>query len=131
MLLDTERNALQSYADGADLLNLLDSAKWHKDKQLRDVLQAPMKRLCAHYLVNEIYRNRALDPVANFHLTNGALIERINWLGDVSRKGLGESYGLMVNYLYNLDEIEKNHENYRESKQISASKQVRTLADKR
>jgi len=131
LLLDTERNALQSYADGADLLNLLDSAKWHRDKQLRDVLQAPMKRLCAHYLVNEIYRNRALDPVANFHLTNGALIERINWLGDVSRKGLGESYGLMVNYLYNLDEIEKNHENYRDSKQITASKQVRTLADKR
>jgi malonyl-CoA decarboxylase len=133
-LLDAERNALQSYADGddgTDLLTLLESAKWHKDKLLCDVLQAPVKRLCARYLVNEIYRNRALDPVANFHLANGALIERINWLGDMSRKGLGESYGLMVNYLYNLDEIEKNHENYRESKQIAASKPVRALVDKR
>ena len=137
LLLDAERNALQSYAggdgdaDGTDLLTLLESTKWYKDKLICDVLQAPMQRLCAHYLVNEIYRNRALDPVANFHLTNGALIERINWLGDVSRKGLGDSYGLMVNYLYNLDEIEKNHENYRESKHITASKQVRALADKR
>ncbi len=131
LLLEAEQKMLQDHSAGADLLSSLKTTRWHKDEALRNVLETPMTRLCAHYLVNEIHRKRALDPVANFHLTNGALIERINWLGDMSRKGLGDSYGLMVNYLYKLDEIEKNHENYRESQKIATSKQVRALADKR
>ena len=50
--------------------------------------------------------------MARFHLGNGARLERINWLGDVSPKALRESAGIMVNYLYRLDDIEKNHEAY-------------------
>jgi malonyl-CoA decarboxylase len=53
-----------------------------------------------------------LDPVARFHLGNGARLERINWLADTSAKGLRQSLGMMVNYVYALDDVEKNHESY-------------------
>jgi malonyl-CoA decarboxylase len=65
--------------------------------------------------------------VARFHLGNGARLERINWLGDRSRKGLRESAGIMVNYLYDLDEIEENHEAYANQREIVASAAVRKL----
>ena len=55
---------------------------------------------------------RSLDPVARFHLGNGARLERINWLADVSPKGLRQSLGLMVNYVYALEDVERNHESY-------------------
>ena len=58
-------------------------------------------------------QRRALDPVARFHLGNGARLEQLNVLADLSEKGLAQSHGLMVNYLYDVDEIEKNHEAYR------------------
>ena len=55
---------------------------------------------------------RALDPVAHFHLSNGARVERLNWHADLSAKGLQQSCGMMVNYLYRLADIEDNHEAY-------------------
>ena len=67
------------------------------------------------------------DPVARFHLNNGARLERINWLADTSRKGLRESLGLMVNYLYEPKAIEGNHEKFVQG-EIVASRQVRSLA---
>jgi malonyl-CoA decarboxylase len=65
--------------------------------------------------------------VAHFHLTNGARIERINWLGDLSPKGLQQSAGLMVNYLYRLADIEENHEIYSGDGRVSASSATRSL----
>ena len=65
--------------------------------------------------------------MARFHLGNGARLERINWLGDSSRKGIAQSHGLMVNYLYELDDIEKNHEAYAEHRSVVASSAVRRL----
>jgi len=65
--------------------------------------------------------------VARFHLGNGARLERINWLGDVSPKGLRESAGIMVNYLYRLEDIEKNHEAYANQGEIAASQTVKRL----
>jgi malonyl-CoA decarboxylase len=50
--------------------------------------------------------------VAKFHLGNGARLYRLNWAADLSKKGLRESAGLMVNYLYDLDEVEANHEKF-------------------
>jgi malonyl-CoA decarboxylase len=64
---------------------------------------------------------RPLDPVARFHLGNGARLERLNPGGDLSPKGLRQSRGLMVNYLYDLDAIERNHEAYAESGAVAAS----------
>jgi malonyl-CoA decarboxylase len=79
---------------------------WHLDEALVKELREPLNRLCARYLILEKgRRGRALDAVAHFHLSNGARVERLNWLGDASPKGLQQSAGLMVNYLYKLADI--------------------------
>ncbi len=70
-------------------------------------------------------RGRPLDPVARFHLGNGARLEQLDMLGDPTAKGLAQSHGLMVNYLYDINQIEKNHEAYAESGRIVASNAVR------
>ena len=66
--------------------------------------------------------------MAHFHLSNGARVERLNWLADVSVKGLQQSAGIMVNYLYRLGEIEANHEAYRGEGRVAASSALRNLA---
>src|SRR5690606_18209528 len=102
--------AIQGVASKGALKQLLDT-EWHKNEAVAAALQGPLMRLCAHYLLEAKRENgAALDPVANFHLSNGARIERLNWLGDTSEKGLRQSAGIMVNYLYRLSDIEENHE---------------------
>ena len=64
------------------------------------------------------------DPVSRFHVGNGAILEKINFLGNESEKGLNESLGLMVNYLYDINNVEKNHEKFVIDKQINASKNL-------
>ena len=84
--------------------------------------------LAAHYFLRaKSADGLPVDPVARFHLGNGARLERLNWLGDVSEKGLRESHGLMVNYLYDLDQIEANHEAYENEGTVAAAKSVRAL----
>ncbi len=78
----------------------------------------------AYFLRAKNERGRPLDPVARFHLGNGARLERMNFLGDVSGKGMRQSYGLMVNYLYDLSAIEKNHETYANLGTVAASSAV-------
>ena len=63
--------------------------------------------------------------MARFHLGNGARLERLNWLAVLTDKGLSQSYGLMVNYLYDLENIETNHEAYAEGRRVTASSAVR------
>jgi malonyl-CoA decarboxylase len=92
-----------------------------------EALRAPLLRIGAHYLLNEKREGRAADPVAHFHLTNGARVERLNFLADRSLKGLRQSAGLMVNYLYKLDEIDANHEAYSGDGVIAASAPMRGL----
>lgn len=91
----------------ADLAPALAEAEWWKDPARAEALRAPLLRLCAEYLTSPGDR---MDPVARFHLGNGARLERINWLGNTAPRGIQESYGLMVNYLYDREEIERNHE---------------------
>lgn len=84
--------------------------------------------LVAHYLLN-VKRPDGLpaDPVARFHLGNGASLDRILWKADLSMRGLQQSCGIMVNYLYDLDKIESNHESYIDRGRIPASRHVRSL----
>jgi malonyl-CoA decarboxylase len=125
----------QALIEAARLLNVAADAEavfnapqWWQDQQVAETLKEPLLSLCAHYLHEPREKDRApLDPVARFHLGNGARIERINWLGDTSAKGMQESCGLMVNYLYQLKEIEKNIETYATSKEIAAASRVRNL----
>ena len=94
-----------------------------------DQIQRAMLPLGAHYLLNVRRGNgRPVDPVARFHLGNGAQVERLNFLGDRSPKGMHQSYGLMVNYRYRLGEIEKNHEAYAENGHIAAMPALRKMA---
>jgi malonyl-CoA decarboxylase len=90
-------------------------------------LQEPLMRLATHYLLAEKRDREPLDPVARFHLRNGARLERMNWLGDRSQRGLGESFGIMANYLYDPRSIEKNHETYVDDHQVVAAARVTRL----
>ena len=102
---------------------------WWRDEEVARQLGEPLLELCARYLYQRRGDEAPLDPVERFHLGNGARIERINWLGDTSENGMRQSCGLMVNYLYKLDEIEKNHERYAAEKRIAAAKKVRALLE--
>ena len=77
------------------------------------------------YLTLEKRRGNAIDPVAHFHLQNGASIWRVNWLGDTSPKGLERSFGLMVNYRYHLPDMSRNSDMYRINGDVAFSDLVR------
>ncbi|MBM3580579.1 MAG: malonyl-CoA decarboxylase [Alphaproteobacteria bacterium] len=110
----------------AALANALRGKDWVSDPARVEALREPLLRLCARYLAREkAGAKRALDPVAHFHLTNGARLERINWLADTSAKGLAQSAGIMVNYLYRLGDIEDNHEAYSDRGEVRVSASVR------
>jgi malonyl-CoA decarboxylase len=85
---------------------------WWSEPAFTSVLQPLLTRLCAAYLTEARDGKGTSDPVARFHLGNGARLERINWLGNTAGKGLAESFGIMVNYLYDPDLIEINHETF-------------------
>jgi malonyl-CoA decarboxylase len=131
LLLPAEEAALEALGaglGGRDLRDLLGRPDWHADPQLAAALHDPLLRLCAQYLLNErAPSGRALDPVAHFHLSNGARVERLNWLADTSAKGLAQSSGIMINYLYRLSDIEANHEAYRGEGRVAASAAIRSL----
>jgi malonyl-CoA decarboxylase len=76
-------------------------------------------------LIEEKKKGKPLDPVASFHLFNGARLERMNWMGDISAKGLKQSAGIMVNYHYRLSKIDENHEELATNGKVVASRQVR------
>src|ERR1700746_2146535 len=110
------------------LLEHLDKPEWLENAELADELHPIVEHLAAYYFLKaRTPKGRLIDSVARFHLGNGARLERINWLGDVSPKGLRESAGIMVNYLYRLEDIEKNHEAYANQGTVAASSAVRKL----
>jgi len=112
----------------ADILETLELPDWQTRPDLADRVKRPLMRLCALYLVQPDAKGRTRDPVARFHLGNGARVERIDWLGDTSPKGMAQSAGLMVNYLYDLTEIEENHERFAEGTVVAGSP-VRALLE--
>ena len=141
LLSDNEQAALLNAAgpaDGADgvqlvdgraaLATVLDRRGWQRDPAAVRVLEPILVRLGARYLLAESRGKRARDPVAHFHLSNGARVERISLLADTSEKGVRESASLMVNYLYDLAKIEDNHEAYAGEAKRTASTAVRRLA---
>jgi malonyl-CoA decarboxylase len=115
------------------VLETLDDPDWYKDGARADFMRPVFLAAAAYYFLKAKNGNGApVDPVARFHLGNGARLEKMNYLGDKSGNGLRQSHGLMVNYLYAPDEIEKNHEAYAEKGVVAAStairRMVRTLA---
>lgn len=110
-------------------LALLESPDWAQDPEKAEAAKAALAPLAAQYLLNAKDKaKRPLDPVSRFHLGNGARLERLNLLGDLSPNGLKQAHGLMVNYLYDLPQIEKNHEAFAERGEIAASPDIRKPA---
>ena len=111
-----------------EALAILDEPGWHLDPTKTEAVRAELLAVAASYFLRaKTPAGRPVDPVARFHLGNGARLEALDVLGDVSPKGLAQSHGLMVNYCYDLDEIERNHENHAEKGEVAASAPVRKL----
>ncbi len=108
-LLSTELPQLDTFATLSPIPGF---SRWLADARpdIDTSNQTAMEDACAHYLCVERSRGRPLDPVARFHLHNGARVERLNWMGDTSAKGMGESHGMLVNYRYSGQDLEANHE---------------------
>jgi malonyl-CoA decarboxylase len=117
-----------AYAKLADSIARLEEPSWLEDKQLCAELQRDLIPLCAYYLVRAKQGKEPRDPVARFHLRNGARLERINWLGDTSAIGMQRSAGIMANYVYKLGDVERNHESYIKDFKVNASREVEMLA---
>lgn len=110
---------------------LLETPDWVRDETIVTSMKERLMPLAAHYFLEaKTTRGEPVDPVARFHLRNGARLERINWLGDVSPKGLKQAAGFMVNYLYERADIERNHEAFAISGTIAASPAVRQLLER-
>jgi malonyl-CoA decarboxylase len=122
-----EREAVFVASD-AEALARLTEPNWSQRKAASEQVKAALMPAAAHYFLRaKAADGMPVDPVARFHLGNGARLERINWHGDVSPKGLREGHGLMVNYRYDLGEIETNHEAFENAGIVAAAKAVRTL----
>ena len=105
----------------------LERADLASDTRLTEALREPLQMLCARYLLKEKSGTRPLDPIANFHLANGARVNRIFWRADTSARGILQSYGMMVSYRYDLNEVDKNHERFLRNGQIAAAPRVLRL----
>lgn len=131
-LTNAERKALSALVDGESdgerLKSALGRPNWYQDEQLAGALKMPVSRMAAQYLHGERRPDgKAKDPVAHFHLSNGARMERLNWLGDTSKKGLAQAHGMMINYLYRVSDIEGNSDAYSSSGKIAVSSSVKPL----
>ena len=98
-----------------------------EEKERARKIEQSLLHLCACYLLEEKRGLQAFDRVAHFHLKNGAQIRQINWAADLTDNGIMQSAGMMVNYLYDLSHIEKNHEAYSSHGEVAAMAPVRKL----
>jgi malonyl-CoA decarboxylase len=116
--------------DGDDaLLSEVAHDGWWQNPEDAERLRPKFMRHCADYLTQRPLSGNRIDPVARFHLGNGARLERINWLGNTRTRGIEESYGIMVNYLYDHDSIEDNHERFVRDGIIARSPNVDALLE--
>lgn len=111
-----------------DAVAALDRPDWARDTEAAASLREPLLRLCARYLAGEKRGGKPLNAVARFHLGNGARLEHINWMGDTSDNGLRQSAGILVNYLYDLRALERQHEAYANDGTVAVSDEVAVLA---
>ncbi|XP_076242951.1 malonyl-CoA decarboxylase, mitochondrial [Calliopsis andreniformis] len=124
------QNILKAENIPTSLKKTFNNSLWTNDEQLCEALKEPLLRACAWYLYKEKRRNYALNKVANFHLRNGAVMWRVNWMADPSPRGIANSCGIMVNYRYYLNDSEENGQNYIENYFINASEEVINLTKK-
>jgi len=109
------------------LADALARPEWPGDARIEGALREPMAKLCARYLLQEKSETQPLDPVAQFHLNNGAQVSRIFWLADISARGMRQSYGMMASYRYDLSEVDENHERFLKDGHVAAARRVLRL----
>jgi malonyl-CoA decarboxylase len=125
--LKADSSVVLSESDRA-VLSLMERPHWWTDPEIFAKLEDPMLRAAAYYYLRaKTPAGLPVDAVARFHLGNGARLERINFLADTSDKAIAQANGLMVNYQYDLDDIEKNHEAYAEGRTVVAASGVQRL----
>jgi malonyl-CoA decarboxylase len=127
----TATNVLRRSPQLNELLYRFGKGELIADMSIAEQLRREIMASCAHYLLYAKRGAEPLDSVARFHLTNGARLERLNWMGDRSETGIRQSFGLTANYVYRLAEVEKNHEAYAKTGKVVASHDIETLAKKR
>ena len=115
----------------AELAEKVKDPSWMDDVVKSAELERALVPLCAFYLLHAKRGGDPIDPVARFHLGNGARLDRLNWLGDVSGAGLERSAGLTVNYVYSLPEIDRNQNAYRTDRRVVASRWMEQSAHAR
>ena len=121
---------LRTRPEYGQLAPQLEKGDWSNNAAASRAIERAMTTLCASYLLNAKREKEPLDPVARFHLRNGARLEKINWLADLSERALKESCGMMVTYAYRPGEIEANHEAYSQKHRIAADSRIEFLARK-
>ena len=130
--LKRERAADSSRAltqEDLDALTNLDIEGWWQVPETWEPVEEPLMRAAAWYFLHaRNSRGFPADPVARFHLGNGARLEKMHFLADSSENGMKQSYGVMVNYLYDLDDIEKNHEAFAENRMVVTANAIRKMA---
>jgi malonyl-CoA decarboxylase len=118
----------QANASLAPVAARLEAIDAERDRTLIDGLKPQLLPLCAHYLLHARNGNEPLDSVERFHLGNGARLERVNWRADTSPGGWQRAAGMMVNYVYRLDDVDRNHEAYARAHRIVAARAIEKLA---
>jgi malonyl-CoA decarboxylase len=117
-----------AHTELTELADALSKAAWLENAESDPGLRTELMQLCAYYLQQAKHQNEPVDAVARFHLGNGARMERLNWRADSSKSGLARSAGLMVNYVYRLKDVERNHEAYANKRVVVASPALSLLA---
>jgi malonyl-CoA decarboxylase len=119
-----------TFTTQAEALEAAMTGTWWEDSARAKTLRGPLLRLAAKYLTRPATGGHGIDPVARFHLGNGARLERIHFAGNTAPRGLRESHGVMVNYLYDPKAIEANHEAFVKTGHVVRSAEVEALAGK-
>ncbi len=119
-----EKNMISS-TEQELLLPMQSDNTWHEDNNYLQSIKPILQGYMAYYLTCTRKKDEPLDPVARFHLRNGASLKRINWLGDRSANGFQQSAGMLANYVYNPDEIVRNHERYVKDRKFAISSKIR------
>jgi len=132
VLTEAEQGGIKALGGADELAEALGAVlanpQWQDDATTANALEGPIKRLALAYLLETRPDGQALDPVARFHLRNGARLERVNWQADLSENGLKQSAGVMVNYLYDLAAMDANHEAYMQEGRVALGQDARALA---
>ena len=113
----------------ADVLSRIAPPGWHKDPRTVGKLKSTLLPLCVSYLLHVKLGNEPADPVARFHLANGARLQRVNWCSDTSPRGLERSFGLTANYVYHPERLPQNCEAYRTAGRVDATRKLERLSN--